>query len=220
MATKKAKKTVSAGVTRIGAKAGKRPKQAAKIWTSAKTSTKKAAKVEAPVALPKRAAARTGSAATAGDTSAAVDVGSRAPSFVLKDSHGVLVSSESLRGSPYVMYFYPKDDTPGCTLQACAFRDSLPRFDAKGVKIIGVSPDTEESHARFQKKHNLNFTLLSDPEKTLTKAYGVWGKKKNYGKEYMGVIRSTFYVDRRGVVQKVWRAVKVPGHVDQLVHSV
>ena len=217
MATKKAKKTVSAGVTRIGAKAGRRPKPAV---TTAKTSTKKSAKVEAPVALPKRAAAKAGNASAASDASAAIDVGSRAPSFVLKDSHGTLVSSESLRGSPYVMYFYPKDDTPGCTLQACAFRDSLPRFDAKGVKIIGVSPDTEESHARFQKKHNLNFTLLSDPEKTLTKAYGVWGKRKNYGKEYMGVIRSTFYVDRRGVIQKIWRAVKVPGHVDQLVHSV
>jgi peroxiredoxin Q/BCP len=113
-----------------------------------------------------------------------------------------------LRGSSYIIYFYPKDDTPGCTLEACGFRDSLPRFSAKGVRVLGVSPDSPEAHARFRKKYGLTFPLLSDPEKTLAKAYGVWVLKKLYGREYMGVQRSTFFVDRSGSVKKVWRAVR------------
>ena len=149
-----------------------------------------------------------------------IDAGDAAPSFVLKDHSGNLVSSESLRGSPYLIYFYPKDDTPGCTLEACGFRDSAPRFSAKGVRVLGVSPDSPETHARFRKKYGLTFPLLSDPEKTLAKAYGVWVKKLNYGREYMGVERSTFFVDRAGVVRRAWRRVRVPGHVDEVVHSV
>ena len=146
--------------------------------------------------------------------------GDSAPAFVLKDHDGTLVSSESLRGSPYLIYFYPKDDTPGCTLQACGFRDSAPRFAAKGVRVLGVSPDSPDTHARFRKKYGLNFQLLSDPEKTLAKAYGVWVKKQNYGREYMGVERSTFFIDRAGVIRKAWRRVRVPGHVDEVVHTV
>ncbi|MFZ5890311.1 MAG: thioredoxin-dependent thiol peroxidase [Myxococcota bacterium] len=149
-----------------------------------------------------------------------IDVGDKAPSFVLKDHTGNIVSSDSLRGSNYVIYFYPKDDTPGCTLEACGFRDYTPRFDAKGVKVLGVSPDSPEAHTRFRKKYELTFPLLSDPEKTLAKSYGVWVKKQNYGREYMGVERSTFFVDRHGVVKKVWRKVRVPGHVDDVLHSV
>jgi peroxiredoxin Q/BCP len=148
------------------------------------------------------------------------DVGDSAPSFVLQDHTGTMVSSESLRGSNYVLYFYPKDDTPGCTLEACGFRDETPRFTAKGVKVLGVSPDSPEAHTRFRKKYDLSFPLLSDPEKTLAKAYGVWVKKQNYGREYMGVERSTFFVDRHGVIKKVWRKVRVPGHVDEVLHSV
>jgi peroxiredoxin Q/BCP len=154
------------------------------------------------------------------DAPLGIAVGDSAPSFVLKDHSGTLVSSESLRGSPYLLYFYPKDDTPGCTLEACGFRDSAPRFSAKGVRVLGVSPDSPETHARFRKKYGLTFPLLSDPEKTLAKAYGVWVKKMNYGREYMGVERSTFFVDRAGVVKKAWRRVRVPGHVDEIVHSV
>lgn len=152
--------------------------------------------------------------------SISIDVGESAPSFVLQDHTGTMISSESLRGSSYILYFYPKDDTPGCTLEACGFRDSAPRFTAKGVKVLGVSPDSPEAHARFRKKYDLSFPLLSDPEKTLAKAYGVWVKKQNYGREYMGVERSTFFVDRHGVVKKVWRKVRVPGHVDEVLHSV
>lgn len=149
-----------------------------------------------------------------------VRIGDAAPSFVLQDDSGTVISSESLRGSRYVLYFYPKDDTPGCTLQACGFRDSLPRFSAKGVRVLGVSPDLPESHARFKKKHGLAFPLLSDPEKTLAKAYGVWVKKQNYGREYMGVERSTFVVNKTGTIEVVWRGVKVPGHVDTVLDTV
>ncbi len=181
-----------------------------------------------PVALPTASKPARGSKAVASkkqaerdaDPSGRPDVGDAAPSFVLPDHNGTLVSSESLRGAPYVIYFYPKDDTPGCTLQACGFRDALSRFVAKGVHVVGVSPDSKESHARFRKKYELTFPLLSDPEKTLAKAYGVWVKKQNYGREYMGVERSTFYVDRHGTIRKVWRRVRVPGHVDEVVHSV
>jgi len=112
-----------------------------------------------------------------------------------------------------VLYFYPKDDTPGCTREACGFRDDLGKFEALGVRVVGVSPDKPESHTRFRSKYGLNFTLLSDAEKTLADACGVWVKKQNYGREYMGIERSTFLVDGAGKVRKVWRGVRVDGHV-------
>ncbi|GMV12968.1 MAG: peroxiredoxin [Polyangiaceae bacterium] len=120
-------------------------------------------------------------------------------------------------GGPYVLYFYPKDDTPGCTKEACDFRDGLSAFRKAGVRVIGVSPDSEASHARFSEKYALPFTLLSDPDKQLARAYSVWVKKKNYGREYMGIERSTFLVDAKGVVRRVWRGVKVAGHVDSVL---
>jgi len=217
MATKKDREPASKRIGIAKKKKSVSPSKAAATKTPAKRAAKVAQKA-APARTPK--APKAAREAPADEPGVTIDVGQRAPSFVLKDAHGNLVSSESLRGSAYVIYFYPKDDTPGCTLEACAFRDSAPRFEAKGVKILGVSPDSPEAHARFQSKYGLNFTLLSDPEKTLSKAYGVWTKKQNYGREYMGVQRSTFYVDRRGVIQKVWRGVRVPGHVDAVVHAV
>ena len=123
-------------------------------------------------------------------------------------------------GVPFVIYFYPKDDTPGCTLEACGFRDLMARFSAKGVKVVGVSADTPESHQRFKKKYSLNFPLLSDPEKTLAKAYGVWVLKKQYGREYMGIERSTFIIDRTGHIKHAFRGVRVPGHVEAVLDSV
>jgi peroxiredoxin Q/BCP len=225
MATKKAgkpktvAKTATLLRTKLGVAAGSKRVAA---------STKKRAPAAAAGAGEPTGGARRGGKTKASDQGleastpqgTGVAVGDAAPSFVLKDDTGQLVSSESLRGAPYVLYFYPKDDTPGCTIEACGFRDSMPRFDAKGVRIIGVSPDSPEAHARFKKKFGLSFSLLSDPEKTLAKAYGVWVKKRNYGREYMGVERSTFHVDRRGTVRQVWRAVRVPGHVDAVLHSV
>jgi peroxiredoxin Q/BCP len=173
-----------------------------------------------------RASARRGAARddqpkpkTAPAAQGAIREGSRAPSFSLPDQAGRTVSSSSLAGKPYVLYFYPKDDTTGCTREACGFRDSLRGFGSQGVKIIGVSPDNEASHARFAGKYGLPFTLLADTDKTLAKAYGVWAKKLNYGREYMGIVRSTFLVDKRGVVQKAWRGVRVDGHVDAVLEA-
>jgi peroxiredoxin Q/BCP len=113
-----------------------------------------------------------------------------------------------------VLYFYPKDDTPGCTTEACAFRDTLSEFESLGVRVIGVSPDSSTSHERFRKKYGLQFPLLSDPEHTLASAYGVWAMKKNYGREYMGIVRSTFLIDAGGRIRNAWRNVRVNGHID------
>jgi len=162
-------------------------------------------------ATPKKVAAKQG---------AGVAVGDKAPSFSLTDDQGRVVTSESLKGKPYVLYFYPKDDTTGCTMEACGFRDSLPRFGAKGVKVLGVSPDGQASHERFRKKYELTFPLLSDPEKKLCEAYGVWVLKKNYGREYMGVERATFAIGADGKVKQIWRNVRVPGHVDAVLGAV
>jgi peroxiredoxin Q/BCP len=149
-----------------------------------------------------------------------ISVGSRAPSFSLKNQNGEVVSSASLAGEPYVLYFYPKDDTTGCTKQACGFRDSFAGFGKKNTRILGVSPDSEASHAKFAGKYGLPFTLLSDPDKELAQAYGVWQMKKNYGREYMGIQRSTFVVNAKGIVTHVYRNVRVDGHVDSVLSAV
>jgi peroxiredoxin Q/BCP len=149
-----------------------------------------------------------------------ITVGSRAPSFSLKNQNGEVVSSASLAGKPYVLYFYPKDDTSGCTKQACGFRDAFPGFGKQNARILGVSPDSEASHAKFAGKYGLPFTLLSDPDKELAQAYGVWLMKKNYGREYMGIQRSTFVVNAKGIVTDVYRNVRVDGHVDSVLSAV
>jgi peroxiredoxin Q/BCP len=200
---------------RAGARAlpaGKKKKKVVRIAppsrkVAAKPSPKVAAKPSPKVAAKPLEAAVPSAGVTDGDS---------APSFELLDQAGDSLSSADLEGKPYVLYFYPKDDTPGCTTEACAFRDALPDFKKLGVRVIGVSPDSSSSHERFVAKYSLPFTLLSDPDKTLSAAYGVWAKKTNYGREYMGVVRSTFLVDADGVVQKVWRSVKVKGHVEQV----
>jgi peroxiredoxin Q/BCP len=142
--------------------------------------------------------------------------GDRAPSFELPDQAGRMVSSESLSGHPYVLYFYPKDDTPGCTTQACGFRDSFADFEGAGVRVLGVSPDSVASHQKFVGKYGLPFTLLSDSSRSLASAYGVWALKKLYGRESMGIVRSTFLVDAEGVIRNVWRGVRVNGHIAEV----
>jgi peroxiredoxin Q/BCP len=142
--------------------------------------------------------------------------GDRAPSFGLTDQAGGSVSSASLAGHPYVLYFYPKDDTPGCTTEACGFRDAFPEFEGAGVRVLGVSPDSVASHQKFVGKYGLPFTLLSDSERSLASAYGVWALKKLYGRESMGIVRSTFLIDGEGVIRKVWRSVRVNGHVAEV----
>ncbi len=143
-------------------------------------------------------------------------IGRAAPGFRLADHHGSMLASSELSGKPYVLYFYPKDDTPGCTKEACDFRDGRALFDARGVRVVGVSPDSSSSHERFRDKFQLPFTLLADTDKILARAYGVWVKKSMYGREYMGIERSTFLVDASGVVRRAWRGVKVGGHVDEV----
>lgn len=180
---------------------------------AAKKAAKKVTAAKRTASNPRTAAsARVAAPAAAGS----LGEGDQAPTFQLLDQSGESRSSTELSGQPYVLYFYPKDDTPGCTTQACGFRDALPAFERLGVHVLGVSPDSSSSHERFRTKYSLPFTLLSDADKELATAYGVWALKKNYGREYMGVVRSTFLVDSDGVIRKVWRGVKVNGHVEQV----
>jgi peroxiredoxin Q/BCP len=141
-----------------------------------------------------------------------VEVGLPAPSFSLASDSGETVTLESLRGKPVVLYFYPKDDTPGCTTQACGIRDSWDEFENRGAIVLGVSPDSESSHVKFKEKFGLPFTLLADPDHSTAEAYGVWVERKNYGKTYMGIERSTFVIDGDGNLVKVMRSVKPDTH--------
>jgi len=141
-----------------------------------------------------------------------VEEGAPAPDFELRSDEGETVTLAALRGKPVVLYFYPKDDTPGCTTEACEFRDAYDRFREQGVEILGVSPDTEASHQKFKSKYELPFTLLADPDHRTAEAYGVWKEKKNYGKTYMGIERSTFVIDADGKVAKAMRGIRPAGH--------
>ena len=154
------------------------------------------------------------------DRSGSVVPGSRAPDFRLQDQEGRWLSSKELRGAPYVLYFYPKDDTPGCTQEACDFRDAISAFKRAGARVIGVSPDSVATHAKFTAKQRLPFTLLSDNSRVVCNTFGVWVKKRLYGREYMGVERSTFVVGPTGVVRRVWRGVRVPGHAAAVLAAV
>ena len=142
-------------------------------------------------------------------------VGKKAPDFNLEAGDGQMVTMADFAGKNVVLYFYPKDMTPGCTTEACDFRESHQSFAELDTVIVGVSPDPKEKHERFIAKYDLTFLLLSDPEHTLSEAYGVWVLKKNFGKEYMGVERSTFVINKEGEVVKEWRKVKVKGHVEE-----
>lgn len=132
------------------------------------------------------------------------------PDFELADQNGHIHTLDSLKGSPTIVYFYPKDDTSGCTVEACGFRDALPQFS--GAKVLGVSPDDVASHKQFAEKYGLNFPLLADPERALIEPVGVWAQKSMYGKSYMGVERTTFLLDAQGIVHTVWRKVSPEGH--------
>jgi peroxiredoxin Q/BCP len=145
--------------------------------------------------------------------------GDRAPAFKMPtDSQGE-ISSSALKGKPYVLYFYPKDDTAGCTKEAIGFTAAKKKFDALGVEIVGVSKDTAQTHDKFKTKHKLKITLASDPEKETAEAYGVWVLKTLYGRKYMGMDRATFLVDAKGVIRQIWRKVKVPGHVEAVLDA-
>ena len=146
-----------------------------------------------------------------------IEEGKPAPDFELPSHSGETVRLSSLRGKPVVLYFYPKDDTPGCTAQACGIRDAYGEFERAGAVVLGISPDDEKSHDKFKSKYDLPFTLLSDPDHEVADAYGVWGEKKYMGRSYMGVNRSTFVIDGDGNVTKVMHNVKPATHADDVL---
>jgi peroxiredoxin Q/BCP len=145
--------------------------------------------------------------------------GDKAPDFKLKDDSGKTVSLSDYKGKQVVLYFYPKDMTGGCTKQACAFRDGLPKLTKSGAVVLGVSADSVESHQKFKKKESLNFPLISDPDRKALEAYGVWQEKSLYGRKFMGIVRSTFLIDGAGKIAKVFPKVKVDGHFDAVLAS-
>ena len=146
-----------------------------------------------------------------------IEEGKPAPDFELTTDRGETLKLSDLRGKQVVLYFYPKDDTPGCTTQACGIRDSYDAFADRGAVVLGVSPDSETSHVKFKEKYGLPFTLLADPEHKVADEYGTWVEKKNYGKTYMGIERSTFVIDGDGRIAKVMRRVKPDTHAEKVL---
>ena len=146
-----------------------------------------------------------------------VEEGQQAPDFTLRSDAGEEVTLSSFKGSPVVLFFYPRDDTPGCTKQACGLRDEYAQFKQRGAVILGVSPDDEASHVKFKEKYELPFTLLADPEHEASEAYGVWGERNYAGKKYMGITRSTFVIDSAGNVTKAMRGVKPDTHAEKVL---
>lgn len=148
-----------------------------------------------------------------------VEPGQPAPDFTLKTDGGGEVTLSALRGRKVILYFYPRDDTPGCTSEACGFRDSMPAFEKVDAVIIGISPDNVASHDRFKAKYDLPFILASDEDHRVAELYGVWVEKSMWGRRYMGIERTTFLIDEAGIIQAVWRKVKVRGHVEAVLQA-
>lgn len=145
--------------------------------------------------------------------------GRAAPAFTSTDANGNAVKLKDLRGQKVVLYFYPKDDTPGCTKEACSFRDSFSEFKKRGIKVLGVSPDSEASHKKFAAKYELPFTLLADKDHAIADAYGVYGEKKYMGRTYMGVNRTTFLIDEKGKIKKIFEKVKPDEHASEVLEA-
>jgi peroxiredoxin Q/BCP len=148
-----------------------------------------------------------------------VDIGDKAPDFSAGTDGGGSISLKDLKGKKVVLYFYPKDMTPGCTTEACGFRDAHPDFSKINAEIIGVSKDSVKRHNKFKEKYDLPFTLAADEDGKMCEAYGVWQEKKNYGKTYMGIVRSTFLIDEKGKIAAVWRNLRVKGHVENVLEE-
>ncbi|HEX6978530.1 MAG TPA: peroxiredoxin [Alphaproteobacteria bacterium] len=196
------RKTVKQAATKKTAKTTKAAKKKAAPKTARRPGAKAAA---APKPVTSRAAGP--------------GVGDPAPDFTLPADGGATVRLSELRGRNVVLYFYPKDDTPGCTKEACGFNDMLPDFARLDAEVIGISRDNPASHDRFKQKYGLKFRLASDSETKVAQAYGTWIEKSNYGRTYMGMDRATFLIDRNGVIRGVWRRVKVPGHVEKVLEA-
>lgn len=183
------------------------PKKTAKT-----AATKKAA---APAAKAKAAPAKKPAKASA--SADGIAEGAAAPDFKLKDDTGSTVSLKDFRGKKVILYFYPKDNTPGCTQEGCDFRDNLNRLTGKGAVVLGLSADSVDAHKRFKAKYGFNFPLLADPDHEALNAYGVWQEKSLYGRKFMGIVRTTVIIDEKGKVSKVFPKVKVNGHVDEVL---
>lgn len=149
----------------------------------------------------------------------ALKVGDKAPAFKLKNQDGELISLSDLKGKPVVLYFYPKDDTPGCTKEACNFRDEFPKFGKLKAEIIGISTDSVDSHKKFADKYKLPFNLLADEKKEIVEKFGVWKEKNMYGKKYMGIERTTFIIDGEGKISKIFPKVKVDDHNNEVMEA-
>ena len=149
-----------------------------------------------------------------------IEIGKKAPAFSLLDGDGNKRTLKEFLGKKVVLYFYPKDNTSGCTAEACDFRDAFPQFNKLGLEIIGISPDSVQSHKKFAEKFNLPFILLSDEPKKVLDKYGVWKEKSMYGRKYMGVIRTTVLVDEKGTIRKIYPKVQVKGHVEQVAKDI
>ena len=149
-----------------------------------------------------------------------IEAGQKAPAFSLKDQDGTTHKLSDYMGRPVILYFYPKDDTPGCTAEACAFRDNLPRFQTRKAQVLGVSILDEQSKAKFAGKYGLNFPLLADADHAVAEKYGAWQEKSRYGRKYMGVARTTYLIDENGKVAKRWDNVKVDGHAEDVLAAV
>jgi thioredoxin-dependent peroxiredoxin len=149
-----------------------------------------------------------------------LEIGDKAPDFTLPTDSDGTVALKAHKGKTVILYFYPKDDTSGCTAEACGFRDALPSFARTGASVIGLSKDSPASHDRFKKKYKLPFTLASDEDVSVAKLYGVWVEKSMYGRKYMGMERSTFLIDGKGLIRGLWRKVTVPGHVEEVLKAV
>lgn len=149
-----------------------------------------------------------------------LSIGDLAPDFTLPTDQGVTTKLSDWRGTPVIVYFYPKDNTPGCTQEACSFRDNKPDFDKKNTVIIGISKDSVKSHVKFKEKEKLNFILVSDETGEVCEKYGVWVEKSMYGKKYFGIERTTFLIDKEGKISKIWRKVSVPGHVEDVLDAI
>lgn len=151
---------------------------------------------------------------------ALIEPGQRAPAFTLNDQHGRAHSLSAYAGRPVVLYFYPKDDTPGCTTEVCEFRDTLPNFESSGAVVLGASILDEKSKARFAAKHGVTFPLLADADNRVAEAYGVWQEKSQYGRTYMGIVRTTYLIDAKGKIARRWDKVKVDGHAAEVLQAV
>ena len=152
-----------------------------------------------------------------GPSTRQLKIGQKAPAFTLPNQDGKLVRLADFKGKKVVLYFYPKDDTPGCTKESCAFRDGLEEIHASGAVVLGISADSVDSHKKFVKKFNLNFPLLSDEKKTVVQAYGVWKEKSLYGRKFMGIERTTFIIDEQGKLDDIFSKVKVDGHLEEVL---